>query len=155
MRIAFKMHFRGITSVATVPWLWQLSEWSTALMTMYTCIIMGIRPLVLWDLNKMACRYFQMYFREWKFCVLIQICRKIGSMCQIENRSSVVQVMACYQKGTKPLPEPVMTPIYDASRHQWVDELWVCCSHENKVFTVITIQTKILAEICNWQPWIF
>ena len=44
----------------------------------------------------------------------IQISLKFVPMHPIDNKSSLVQVMAWHQTGDKPLPGPIMTQFIDA-----------------------------------------
>ena len=62
---------------------------------------------------------FQCIFLKEKFCVLSQVPLKFIPKDQVDNKSSLVQVMAWCQKGTKPLSEPMMTLFTDLYRpHQ-------------------------------------
>ena len=57
-------------------------------------------------------------------CVLIKISLNIE--VQIDNKSALVQIMDCLQKGDRPLPETIMTQFSDAyniTRPQWVNTL--------------------------------
>ena len=49
-----------------------------------------------------------------KFCILIQISLKFFPNGPINNKSALVQVMACRQTGDKPLPEQMLTQLTDA-----------------------------------------
>ena len=49
-----------------------------------------------------------------KFCVLVKILPKFAPKGPIDNKSSLVQVMAWRQKGDRPLPEPNKTQFTDA-----------------------------------------
>ena len=46
--------------------------------------------------------------------VLIDISLKFVSKGPLDNKSSILQVMAWYQKGDKPLPDPIMTQNHHA-----------------------------------------
>ena len=62
-----------------------------------------------WTKWSTVCRWFQIYFREWKWLNLkytIEICSWGSNWC---SKSTVVQVMAWNLFGAKPLLEPVMT----------------------------------------------
>ena len=48
------------------------------------------------------------FFNEF-YCILVQFSQNSTSRCPIDNKSSLVQVLAWCWTGTKPLPEPVMT----------------------------------------------
>ena len=48
---------------------------------------------------------------------LIQIALKFVPMCQIYYKPALLQVMACHQTGDKPLPEPMLTKVCDATWH--------------------------------------
>ena len=43
------------------------------------------------------------------YCILFQFSQNSASRCPIDNKSSLVQVLAWCRAGTKPLPEPMMT----------------------------------------------
>ena len=47
-------------------------------------------------------------------CILIQNKVKFVPWCPIDNRSVLVQVMAWWRNGDKPLPEPMLTQLMDA-----------------------------------------
>ena len=65
----------------------------------------------------------QMHFCEWKFCILIRISLKFLPKGVIDNMSALVQVMAWFLTGGKPLPEPMMTQFTDIYVAQGGDEL--------------------------------
>ena len=47
-----------------------------------------------------------------KSCILIQISRFFPT-CLIDDKSALVQVIACHLFGAKPLPEPMFTKLTD------------------------------------------
>ena len=49
-----------------------------------------------------------------KFRILIQISLKFVPKDPIDNKSALVQEMACGQTGDKPLPEPMLDQFTDA-----------------------------------------
>ena len=49
-----------------------------------------------------------------KFCILIKLSLKFVTKSLIKNKSALVQVMACRQRGSKPLPETMLTQSTDA-----------------------------------------
>ena len=53
-------------------------------------------------------------FMNEEFCVLIRISFKFVPKGSIENKSALVQVMACHVFSTKPLPEPMHMKIVSA-----------------------------------------
>ena len=68
--------------------------------------------------------HFQVHFYEWKFVYFFQIWLKIVPKGLIDNKPSLVQVMAWHRTGDKPLPEPMMTQFtYEYMRHKGEDEL--------------------------------
>ena len=48
-----------------------------------------------------------------KCCILIQISPKFVPKGPIDNKASLVQVMAWHRTGAKPLPEPMMMQFTD------------------------------------------
>ena len=53
-----------------------------------------------------------------KFNISIRISLKFVPVGHIDNKSALVQVMACRRIGDKPLPEPMQTQFTDAyKRH--------------------------------------
>ena len=57
---------------------------------------------------------FKCIFKSKKFCISSQISLKFVPKGPIDNRSALVQVMACRLTGDKPLPEPMLTQFTDA-----------------------------------------
>ena len=72
--------------------------------------------------------YFQMHFHEWKFFDSFQISPKFVPEGPIDNKSALVQVMACRLFGAKPLPEPRLPYIYD-TRGRFKTVLPMCLEH--------------------------
>ena len=64
-----------------------------------------------------------------KFHISIRISLKFVPKGQIDNKSAYVHVMACRQKGDKPLPEPMLTQFTDAYMPhlgRWVNAItWI------------------------------
>ena len=48
-----------------------------------------------------------------KFCISIQISLRLVSKGPIDNKSALVQVMACRLFGAKPLPGPMLAEFTD------------------------------------------
>ena len=57
---------------------------------------------------------FKCIFMNEKFCILIQISLKFVHKGRIDNKTSLVQVMAWRRTGDKPLPEPMLIQSTDA-----------------------------------------
>ena len=57
---------------------------------------------------------FKCIFLNENYKIPIQISLKLVPSSPIDNKSSLVQVMACRQTGDKPLPESMMTQFIDA-----------------------------------------
>ena len=53
-------------------------------------------------------------FMNEKLCIFIRISLKFVPKGPIDNKSALVQVMACRLRGDKPLPEPMLTQFIDA-----------------------------------------
>ena len=74
-----------------------------------------------WGLDKnghhIADNIWNVFFLTEKFCILIEfpVFPKLAPNDSIGNKSSLVQVMAWCQAGTKPLLEPVMIQLSDTS----------------------------------------
>ena len=49
-----------------------------------------------------------------KLCISIRISLKLVPKGPIDNKSALVQAMACRLTGDKPLPEPTLTQLADA-----------------------------------------
>ena len=64
--------------------------------------------------NILKCIFFNE--NNWFF---IQFSPKTIPRGPIEHKSTLVQVMDCHWTGDKPLPEPMLTQIYDAIWHHW------------------------------------
>ena len=67
---------------------------------------------------------FKLIFLNENSKILIEISPKFVPRSPIDNKLALVQVMACHQFGTKPLPEPVKTQFIDAymrHRERWVN----------------------------------
>ena len=47
-----------------------------------------------------------------KFCISIRISLKFVPKGPINNKSALVQAMAWRRTGDKPLPEPILNPVY-------------------------------------------
>ena len=59
-----------------------------------------------------------------KFCILIKISLKFDPMSPNNNILALVQIMAWYRSGDKPLSEPMLTQFIDAyMQHLGGDEL--------------------------------
>ena len=59
---------------------------------------------------------FEMHYLQWRFSYFIDICSV--PKCPVDNKSALVQWMAWYQTGDKPLPESMLTQYTDAF-HEW------------------------------------
>ena len=55
---------------------------------------------------------FRCIFVNEKFCISIRISLKFVPKGPINNKSALVQVMAWRRTGDKPLPEPILNPVY-------------------------------------------
>ena len=77
-------------------------------------------------------------FLKEKFCILIWISLEFVAMGTFHYRSALVLVMAWYQTGTKPLPEPMFTMFHDT--------LW---NHEATMKWCNTCQVKYM-PITSW-----
>ena len=62
---------------------------------------------------------FRLIFMNEKFCISIRISLKSVPKSLIDNKSALVHVMACYQTGYKPLPEPMRTQFTHAYLWHW------------------------------------
>ena len=69
-----------------------------------------LRPFCRW--------HFQMHFLNKSYFISIKISLKFVPKGWTDNKSALVQVMACCQIRSKPLPEPMLTKISDAILHQ-------------------------------------
>ena len=67
---------------------------------------------------------FKCIFLNEKFCTLIQISLKFVFKVSIDNKSALVQVMACGWIGSKPLSEPVIAEFTNAYMQRY-GEIWV------------------------------
>ena len=56
---------------------------------------------------------------SWNIRILIQFSPKFVPKCPIDNKSALVQVMACRPSGAKPLPEPMLTQFTYAYMWHW------------------------------------
>ena len=53
------------------------------------------------------------------FCIVIKILLRFVRRGQVDNKSTLVQVMTCRRICNKPLPEPMLTKFHDAAwRHR-------------------------------------
>ena len=59
---------------------------------------------------------FKYIFMNEKFCILIQISMKFVSKGRIDNKTALLQVMACRRTGDKLLPEPKLFQFTDIFR---------------------------------------
>ena len=66
--------------------------------------------------SKLNGRHFADVFKclNEKFCILITISLKFVPKCPIANKWTLVQVMAWFRTGDKPLSEPMLTQFTDA-----------------------------------------
>ena len=73
-------------------------------------------------------RYFQVHFRDKKFCILIKILLKFVPKGPIDNISALVEIMAWRQIGAKILSQPMLTRFTVAytcsTRGRWVNSSW-------------------------------
>ena len=80
--------------------------------------ILNIEGLAHFPMDKMAAIFtddiFEYIFMNQKFCISIRISLKFVPKGSIDNKSALVQVMACRLTGDKPLPEPMLTQFTDA-----------------------------------------
>ena len=87
----------------------------------------GLLPISSNAFSRINVQIFQMHVLK-TFVRLIKISLKFAPMVPIVCQKSVlVQEMACCLTKNRPLPEPIVTPIYDAiydiTRPQWVE--WI------------------------------
>ena len=86
------------------------------------------------------------------FCILIQISLKFNFNGPIENKSVLVQIMAWYQTGDKPLPEPMMTKSHEYS--QQIPHSWPLYHYRNVQNSAVIIASKfcikanLMYELC-------
>ena len=79
-----------------------------ALICLFTERVLTHRVLKKW---RIFCRrYFEMHFLKENLYISLEMSLKFVLGSQIDNISSLVQVMAWRQFGDKPLPESMMTP---------------------------------------------
>ena len=65
------------------------------------------------SLHKMA-NIFKCTFMNEKFCISISISLKFVPKGPVDNKTVLVQIMACCKTGDKPLSEPMLTQFTDA-----------------------------------------
>ena len=58
---------------------------------------------VKWSPPPFRRRYFQMHFREWKFCILIKVSLKFVPNGLIDNNPALVKILTWHRIGDKPL----------------------------------------------------
>ena len=79
---------------------------------------LGLNVLTHPLLDKMAAisqtTLIQMHFHDENLCILIRISLKFVPDGPIDNKQTLVQVMAWRRTGDKPLPEPILTQFIDA-----------------------------------------
>ena len=60
---------------------------------------------------------FKYIYSDEKVCFFIKISMKFVPKCPTDNKSALIQVRSWCQAGDKPLPETILTIIYDAIWH--------------------------------------
>ena len=77
-----------------------------------------LRPLATdsphWCLYDTTIQFYYCILSNENFCIVIQVSLKFSCKCPADSDSVLVQFMAWCWTGGKPLPEPVMTKLYNA-----------------------------------------
>ena len=64
-------------------------------------------------------KFLDAFFMSEKFCILMEISLKFAPKGVIDKKSALVQVMAWHRTGDKPLPEAILTQLYDTYIQHW------------------------------------
>ena len=92
-----------------------------------------------------------------KFCILIRISLKFVYKGPIDNDSALVQVIALWRTGDKPLPESMLTQFTDAYMpHYWKTYLMIYCVTKTKTEYVWkqmpkNVDTHWATSTVNWR----